>query len=89
LKFPIEQAFYIAYLTVTGKKESTLEALAQKLDLGTNTVWAFKTKVNTRISELEKRHKKPQLSRWHEIILEVPKVSHHEPQQLQSIDKTI
>lgn len=87
IKFPIEKAFYIAYLTVTGKRESTLEALAQKLDLGTNTVWAFKTKVNARINELEKRHKRPLLSRWEEVILDVPNIAHHEPRQLQTIDK--
>jgi len=89
IKFPIEKAFYIAYLTVTGKKESTLEALAQKLDMGTNTVWAFKTKVNARIAELEKQHKRPLLSRWEEVILEVSKVSHPETQQLQSIAKPV
>jgi len=70
IKFPIEKAFYIAYLAVTGRKESTLEALAQKLDLGINTVWAFKTKVNARITELERTDKKPVTSRWEEVILE-------------------
>ncbi|MBL7845044.1 MAG: transposase [Cyclobacteriaceae bacterium] len=89
LKFPIEKAFYIAYLTVNGKRESTLEALAQKLDLGTNTVWAFKTKVNARITELEKRHKRPLSSRWEEVILEVPKIAHYEPQPVQSMAKPV
>ncbi|QOI98746.1 MAG: transposase [Flammeovirgaceae bacterium] len=70
IKFPIEKAFYIAYLTVTGKRDSTLEFLASMLDLGTNTVWAFKTKVNNRILELEKNHKRPLVSRWEEVILE-------------------
>jgi hypothetical protein len=70
IKFPIEKAFYVAYLTVTGRKENTLEALAGKLALGVNTVWTFKTKVNTRIIELSKRGKKPTVSRWEEVILE-------------------
>jgi hypothetical protein len=60
----------VAYLTVTGRKENTLEALAGKLALGVNTVWTFKTKVNTRIIELSKRGKKPTVSRWEEVILE-------------------
>ncbi|MBX2946157.1 MAG: transposase [Cyclobacteriaceae bacterium] len=87
LKFPIEKAFYIAYLTVNGKRGSTLEALAQKLDLGTNTVWAFKTKVKTRITDLEKKHKKPMLSRWEEVILEIPASHQLEPKTLQTIEK--
>lgn len=79
LKFPIEKAFYIAYLTVTGKKESTLDTLARKLGLGVNTVWAFKSKVNNRISELEKRDKKTLVSRWEEVILEPPGWSSRTP----------
>jgi hypothetical protein len=71
IKFPIEKAFYIAYLTVTGKKEYTLEELAEKLAVGLNTVWAFRNKVQQRLSELENRGKKPSVSRWEEVILEI------------------
>jgi hypothetical protein len=70
IKFPIEKAFYIAYLTVTGKKESTLEELANRLDLGTNTVWSFRTKVNERIHDLLGKGKKPLASKWDEVIVE-------------------
>jgi hypothetical protein len=70
IKFPIEKAFYIAYLAVSGKKESTLEALSHKLEIGLNTVWSFKTKVSERIKELEMTGKKPTSSRWEEVILE-------------------
>jgi hypothetical protein len=70
IKFPVEKAFYIAYLTVTGRKENTLEALAVKLDLGINTVWSFKAKVASRIAELEKRGKRPLTSRWEDVIIE-------------------
>jgi hypothetical protein len=71
IKFPIEKAFYIAYLTVTGKKEHTLEELADKLSVGLNTVWSFRNKVQLRLSELENRGKKPTVSRWEEVILEI------------------
>lgn len=71
IKFPIEKAFYMAYLTVTGKKEYTLEELAERLSVGLNTVWAFRNKVQQRLSELEKRGKKPTVSRWEEVILEI------------------
>lgn len=69
IKFPIEKAFYIAYLAVTGKKEYTLEALAQQLDIRLNTVWGFKHKITECIHELEQKGKKPIVSRWEEIIL--------------------
>jgi two-component system, sensor histidine kinase LadS len=70
IKFPIEKAFYLAYLVVTGRKENTLEALAIRLDLGVNTVWAFRGKVSERIGELAHRGKRPTVSRWEEVILE-------------------
>lgn len=68
IKFPIERAFYIAYLSVAGKKDYTLEALAEQLGVRVNTVWSFKHKVAERISELEKRGKRPTVSRWEEVI---------------------
>lgn len=89
IKFPIEKAFYIAYLTVTGRKENTLDSLARKLDLGVNTVWAFKSKVNHRIVELEKSGKKTQVSRWEEIILELPKPKSKIPSRLSGTAKTV
>ena len=69
IKFPIEKAFYIAYLTVVGKKEGTLEAFARQLDLGLNTVWAFRSKVQNRMKEMEESGVRPTASRWEEIIL--------------------
>lgn len=69
IKFPIEKAFYIAYLAVTGKKEHTLESLSGQLEIRMNTVWGFKRKVQDRIHHLEKQGKKPTASRWEEVIL--------------------
>jgi two-component system, sensor histidine kinase LadS len=69
IKFPIEKAFYIAYLAVTGKKDHTLESLSSQLDLRVNTVWGFKHKVLDRIDQLEKHGRKPTASRWEEVIL--------------------
>ena len=74
LKFPIEKAFYIAYLAVTGKKDHTLESLSRQLDLRVNTIWGFKRKVNERILTLEKCGRKPTASRWEEVII-VPQSS--------------
>jgi hypothetical protein len=69
IKFPIEKAFYIAYITVTGRREYTLDALSDQLGLRLNTVWAFRHKVAERIEELEKKGRKPTASRWEEVIL--------------------
>lgn len=70
IKFPIEKAFYIAYVTVIGKKDYTLEALAEKLALRLNTVWAFRHKVAERLEELERGGRRPTASRWEEVIVE-------------------
>ena len=69
IKFPIEKAFYIAYLAVTGRKDHTLESLSGQLELRVNTVWGFKRKVLERIDHLENDGKKPTASRWEEVIL--------------------
>lgn len=69
IKFPIEKAFYVAYLAVSGEKKSTLESLADELELRMNTVWSFRHKVQERITELENRGRRPVLSRWEEVIL--------------------
>jgi hypothetical protein len=69
IKFPIERAFYITYLTVAGKKDYTLESLASQLGLRLNTVWAFKQKVSARILELNTRGHHPPLSKWEDVVL--------------------
>lgn len=74
IKFPIEKAFYLAYLAVSGKRENTLEELAYKMDLGTNTVWSFRSKVQERVRQLELKGFKPSASRWEEVILENPQI---------------
>jgi hypothetical protein len=70
IKFPVEKAFYIAYLAVVGNKDYTLEALAAQLDLRVNTLWGFKHKVIERLLELESRGRRPHASRWEEVIID-------------------
>lgn len=69
IKFPIEKAFFILYLTVTGKKTYTLEILSTMLDLRLNTVWSFRQKVSEQLKEMELQGISPTISRWHEAIL--------------------
>jgi two-component system, sensor histidine kinase LadS len=84
IKFPIEKAFYIAFLVVAAKKDETLETLANQLGLRLNTIWAFKHKVTERIVELEKRGKRPTVSRWEEVILS-PRHAHPKKMDLKDI----
>jgi hypothetical protein len=69
IKFPIEKAFFIAYLTVAGRRELTLEKIGEQLGLGINTVWAFRTKVQQRIEELGEKGTRPTPATWEEVIL--------------------
>lgn len=68
VKFPIEKAFYLAYLTHANKKNFTLDTLSHKLNLRLNTVWAFKQKVSDRIANRERHKIHP--SAWEEIVLD-------------------
>jgi hypothetical protein len=72
LKFPVEKAFYIAYLTVAGKQKETLAALSDKLKLPLNTVWNYRSKINTIINDVESKGKKITASRWELVIGENP-----------------
>lgn len=69
IKFPIEKAFYIAYLAVTGRKDHTLDTLSHQLELRVNTVWAFRKKVHDRILHLERHGRRPTASKWEEVIM--------------------
>ena len=69
IKFSIDKAFYIVYLTVTQKKDYTLEMLASELQIGVNTVWNFKHKVLERIEEMGLHERKLNVLRWEEVIL--------------------
>ncbi len=69
VKFPITKAFYLAYLTQSGKNEYTLERLSAILELRLNTVWVFKQKVTDRIALMGKNH--IHVSSWEEIVLDI------------------
>lgn len=64
IKFPVEKAFYIAYI-VMGNKELTLEELSQLLQLRINTAWNFKSKVSALATELKKRNN----SNWQQLLV--------------------
>jgi len=70
IKFPIEKAFYIAYLAVTGKKAATLETLSAQLEIGVNAIWGFRKKVLERISELTEHGNEITATKWQDVILD-------------------
>lgn len=45
IKFPIEKAFYILYITNNKQNKYTLDELSAMLDLRRNTIWNFKKKI--------------------------------------------
>ena len=45
IKFPLEKAFYILYVTNNRQNDYTLDQLSQMLDLRRNTIWSFKKKI--------------------------------------------
>jgi len=69
IKFPIEKAFYIAYVAVAYKKGPTLEQLSTQLELNMNTVWSFKKKAMDSIKLVENSGKKVHVASWEDIII--------------------
>ncbi|HEY8401644.1 MAG TPA: 7TM diverse intracellular signaling domain-containing protein [Cytophagaceae bacterium] len=65
VRFPINKAFYMTYITFKRENKITLDELSQLLDLRRNTCWAFKKKVIASINENKKEH----LDKWEEIII--------------------
>ncbi len=47
LKFPIEKAFYILYVTLNNQQTYTLDELSEILELRRNTIWSFKKKIES------------------------------------------
>jgi hypothetical protein len=71
IKFPIAKAFYLTYLTSSGKNSFTLESISEKLDLRLNTIWAFRQKVNERLTNFKKE--KQMFRSWEDLILDAGK----------------
>ncbi|WP_229683328.1 7TM-DISM domain-containing protein [Echinicola rosea] len=66
LKFPIEKAFYILYLSNRKDVELTLNELSEILDLRRETCWAFKNKI---AQAMEKVGHNKELSGWETLAL--------------------
>nr|WP_245189565.1 7TM-DISM domain-containing protein [Lunatimonas salinarum] len=66
LKFPIEKAFYILYLSNRKDVDLTLNELSEILELRRETCWAFKNKIS---QAMEKVGHNKELSGWESLAL--------------------
>ena len=62
IKFPIEKAFYITFRVTRGRKDYTLDELAETLELRKNTVWKFKQKIEQTMQSHPKQKKNYQIT---------------------------
>lgn len=69
VKFPMNKAFYIAYVTCENQKKFTIDELSEILDLRRNTAWMFKKKVEARIDELSIKGKYKTGESWEKLIV--------------------
>ncbi|MFA9389669.1 MAG: two-component regulator propeller domain-containing protein [Prolixibacteraceae bacterium] len=67
LKFPIQKAFYILFITLNGKQQ-TLESLAGEISLRKQTCWSFQQKVKNKMSKLKRA--KQNTSKLDRVILD-------------------
>lgn len=69
IKFPIEKAFYITYLTMSGRQDITLEETSTLLSLRVNTIWSFKNKIQEILKT--KDFKKISNATWQNLLVDV------------------
>ena len=67
LKFPIEKAFYIAYV-VFNQKDINMSEIAREIELNYTSCTRFKTKIEAAIHDFKKAGNK--LNSWEDIILD-------------------
>ena len=68
IKFPIEKAFYITYLVISGSTSETLDEISSLLSLRVNTIWNFKNKILTLNKGAEA--KKSITAEWYSLLLD-------------------
>lgn len=82
IKFPIDKAFYITYIVMSGKNDITLEELSEKLTLRSNTIWSFRKKVKEFISSRGNKKNMAGES-WQSIIVSFEsKIDHYRKTRL-------
>jgi hypothetical protein len=67
LKFPIQKAFYITYITCTGNKNAPIENLSNEIDLRIGTYWKFQKRVQDIIAIIKTKQKRKPFT-WTQLI---------------------
>lgn len=68
IRFPIEKAFYIFYLTVTKRDSVTIDQMSELVSLRRNTCWAFKKKVVNALKDMKMENVKELAESWDVIF---------------------
>jgi hypothetical protein len=70
IKFPINKAFYIAYLTASKSHKISVDELSELLQLSRLTCWKFRKKVLDKEIEVQKKFKLKKIDNW-EVLLKI------------------
>ena len=68
IKFPLNKAFYIAYLAVHKKDKLTLDELSELVGLRRNTCWKFRQKITFAIDNYKLKAKVSIINSWEDLI---------------------
>lgn len=66
IRFPISKAFYLVYSHFQEGEKSSIEQLAQELNVGKNTVWKFINKIKSK--HQEKKEQNSPVQNWQDLI---------------------
>jgi len=70
IKFPLNKAFYIAYITSAKSDKLTVDELADTLQLNRLTCWKFRKKVLEKEGEIKKKSNITKVENWEILIRE-------------------
>lgn len=70
IKIPLNKAFYLLYCTNLKTAKYTLDELSLKLEIGKNTCWEFRKRVQQRQDEKRKILKVKEIENWELLIMD-------------------
>lgn len=70
LKFSIQKALYLTYITSGDRKKYTLDELSELLELRRNTCWSFRKKVQEREEQWKQKNNNRKVTNWEVLILD-------------------
>jgi hypothetical protein len=70
IKIPLNKAFYLLYCTNFKPSRYTLDELSTRLEIGKNTCWEFRKRVQQRQEEKRKALKVKEIENWELLIMD-------------------